>query len=352
MHSFLLWSFLVIFSSLYADPKGSEGKTLLLPVAPREQIERALMQNRRSALWSEDFSKALNAAQKNGRPLLLAFMGSGWCPWTEKLDREILSEPAFLDLGKNQMNLVWLNCPSQRSATSPQVQELKTRYGVDELPTLVVISPSQEEMFRLGYLPLTPGEFAAHLETMIADYRQIQAKIDGQDLSNLPLDELETLYVKARELNNSRYLNNLMQQGLSKDIGTFFLLEKYTELLKNGNKPEAELLREKIIERDPKNLKGSQLRLAILDFQTKAQNLKKKANPRTAVKPLLEYLQKFGAKDKENVWKVEMMMAKFLFTKNEVKEALQHANASYNSAPEINKAEIAETIDYLKTYLK
>jgi protein disulfide-isomerase len=279
-------------------------------------------------------------------------MGSGWCPWTEKLDKEILSESGFLNIVTSQVNLVWLNCPSQKNATTSQVQELKSRYEVDELPTLVVISPSQEEMFRLGYLPMSPSEYAHHLESMITDYQEIHGKVDNHNLSDLPVEELEPLYLKARDLKCRRYADSLMQVGVEKDKSTFFLLEKYAEHLASGNKQEAEPLREKILERDPKNLKGSQLRLAILDFQIKAQNLKKKANPRSAVKPLLEYLKKFGEKDKENVWKVEMMMAQFLFTKNEVSEALQHANASYTSAPDSHKLEIAETIDYLKTYVK
>jgi thioredoxin-related protein len=353
---FLLPSlFLLTFAHAGPNPMGSEGKTLLLPEAPRQQIERTLLQQKRSAQWSEDYIQTLTKAQENGKPLVLAFMGAGWCPWSEKLEKEILSDPAFLDPLKGEVNLVWLNCPSSKGNTTLRVQELKSLYQINELPTIVVITPMQEEMFRIGYLPLTPADYATRLQKMIADYNEVNGNVDGQggyqELSSLGLEDLQRLYVKARELKASRYVDRLMALGLEKDKGTFFLLEKYADLLESGNKAEAEVFKEKIIDRDPKNLKGSQLRLAILDFQVKSHHQKKKSI-KSAVKPLADYLTKFGEKDKENAWRVEMMMAQYLFTKNEVEEALKHANASFTKAPEEQKAEIAQTVDYLKTYVK
>ncbi|MBI2742565.1 MAG: thioredoxin family protein [Chlamydiales bacterium] len=347
---FLLSSLLLLTSAQISSQMGSEGKTLLLPVTPREQIEQVLLQQKKSSIWSEDYSASLTKAQENGKPLLLAFMGSGWCPWTDKIDKEILSDPDFINPLKDQLNFVWLNIPFNKNATAVQVQELKSIYGVKELPTLIVITPNQEEMFRIGYLPLTPAEFAARIEKMIADYEELSGKVDGQELSLLGAEELQPLYLKARELNCNRYTDSLMAMGLKKDQGTFFLLERYAELQESGDREERESIREKITERDPKNLSGSQLRLAILDFQVKSHNFKKKNQTKSAVKPLVQYLKKFGEKDKENTWKVEMMIAQYLFTKNEISEALTHANASYSSAPETQKPEIAETISYLETY--
>lgn len=353
MHRLFLLLTLLFAQVTYAAPQqmGSEGKTLLLPVAPREQIERTIQQQKRSLLWGEDYVQTLTKAQENGRPVLLAFMGTGWCPWTEKLDKEILSDSPFMNALKEKVNFVWLNCPSNKGNTSVQVQELKALYGIEELPTIVMITPMQEEMFRIGYLPLSPQEYAAQIEKMMKDYNELNGTVDGQyqELSSLSLEQIQTLYQKACDLKSTRYREALMSLGLEKDAGTFFLLEKYTQLLESGNKDEAESYREKILERDPKNLKGSQLRLAILDFQIKSHHLKKKSS-KSVLKPLVEYLAKFGEKDKENAWRVEMMAAQYLFTKNEITEALKHASAACLSAPDVHKPEIAQTVDYLKTY--
>jgi len=349
---FLLFSIATqLFSSESA--LGIEGKTLLVPnIDPRDELERVLVQQRKSGVWSEDYPKTLKLAQTNQKPILLAFVGIGWCPWSERLAKEILNEPDFLNPLKDQVNFVWFSCPQESSKGNKEFQRLKEKYAVQVYPTLVLISPSQEEMFSVGYLPYTPEEFAEKFQEMIRDYNEISSKIDTGDLKLINSDELERLFTKARDLKCVQHTEKLMQVGLECDKGTFFLLEKYAELLEKGSKKEAAPIREKIIGRDPKNLKGSQLRLAILDFEMRAQKLKRKESPLSAVKPLLEYIYKFGERDKENLWKIQMMMAQFLFTKNEVKEALGLANASYQSAPEEFKSEVAHTIDYLKSYVR
>lgn len=340
-----LFAALFLASGLSAED--AAGKALLLPTAPRDEIARTLFQQRRSSAWSENYGEALTSAKTSGKVLLLAFMGAGWCPWSEKLEREILSDPAFLEPLREELQFVWLTCPEENKKCSPELQGLKTRYGVEEFPTLVLVTPYQEEMFKVGYLPLAPKEFASRLKQMVGDYRELFGRVENE--TPLTLEELEALYIKARDLKSAHYKEKLMKAGLAKDSGTFFLLEKYGELVDAGKKQEAADLREQIIDRDPKNLKGSQLRLAIFDFQTRALRLKRKDSPFTVVKPLVEYVEKFGEKDKENLWKVQMMMAQYLFAKNEVKEALSQAEASYQSAPEASKKEIAETINYLQS---
>lgn len=353
MRQLLLFIFIFSMSCICAEEPsiGAEGKTLLLPISPREEIARTLFQHRRSSAWNENFGEALVDAQSNGKVLLLAFMGAGWCPWSEKLEREILSEPAFVEPLRGDVQFVWLACPEEPKRYGTELKQLKEKYGVDEFPTLVLITPQQEEMFKVGYLPLSPKEFAARLKQMVGDFKELFGRLE-KDEAPMSLEELESLYIKARDLKSAHYKEKLMQEGLKRDKDTFFLLEKYAELMEAGNKKEAAPLREKIIDRDPKNLKGSQLRLAIFDFQTRATRLKRKDDPFAVMKPLVAYIEKFGKKDKDNLWKVQMMMAQYLFTKNEVKEALEHASASYQSAPEESRKEIAETIDYLKTYVR
>jgi thioredoxin-related protein len=345
----VLFLFSVACSFLCAEVPPMEN-TLLVPALPSHQMQRTMLQQRRSPLWNENYDQATRTAQKTGKPLILAFMGAGWCPWSEKFEKEILSEAGFLDTLKDKVALVWVTCSQDGSRSTPEVRALKEKYAVEQYPTLVVVSAYQEEMFRVGYLPLSAKEFASRLDQMIQDYQELWGKIENPEAAPIAAEDLESLYQKACSLSSNKYKEKLMSLGLQKDRGTFFLLEKYGKLLENGKKNEAEPIKNKIIERDPKNLKGSLLRLAILEFQTRVTRLKRKDSPITAVKPLLEYLRKFGEKDKENRWKLEMMMAQYLFTKNEIAEALHHAKASYDSAPDASKSEVAQTIDLLKSY--
>ncbi len=338
--------FCLVAVSAHAD---FDNKNLLLPTAP---IERTSLKQKKSPLWMENYTDALAQAQQSGKSLLLAFMGAGWCPWSEKFEREILNEGEFLETLKDEVYFVWIACPQEPGRTDPQTQALKTQYGIEEYPTLLLVKPSEEEMFRVGYLPLSPKDFAYRLDRMLQDYREIWGTLESKEATVLAFEQLQDLYLKARDLKTEKFQEAIMAMGLEKDKGTYFLLEKYKDLTALGKKKEAEPVREKIVGRDPKNLKGAQRALAILDFQRRAASFKKKDNLKSVLKPLLEYLRAFGEKDKENRWKIEMMVVQYLFTKNAIEEALAFAQDSLKTAPDASKAQIAETINYLKTYKK
>ena len=74
---------------------------------------------------------------------------------------------------------------------------------------------------------------------------------------------------------------------------------------------------------------------------------KKKKQVFRAISPLLGYIHEFGKEDRENLWKVEMMVTQFLLAQNEREMALEHARASLNAAPDAVKGEIEVIIDYL-----
>lgn len=45
--------------------------------------------------WFDDFSKAQARAQEKNSPLLIAFLGPNWCPWSDKLEEEVLTSNTF-----------------------------------------------------------------------------------------------------------------------------------------------------------------------------------------------------------------------------------------------------------------
>ena len=316
--------------------------------------ETYLQKTKRQFYWTENYTKAAKISKEKQKFLLLAFVGSDWCPWSQKLENEVLTQPNFAKPLKDDFILVWIDFP-ENSVTPSDRQEtnqyLKEKFQVKEVPTLVVLDEMGEQVSSLGYLTLEADAFAMHIRDLITEYKDMRGVLETSDLSAISQQELQSLYHKAKHLGCQKHLEEIMQAGLKKDNDTFFLLEHYENLLEMGKIKDSQVLelRKKIAARDPKNIKGTHLKLAMLEFQKNSNNPKKRDRSNAAIEPLVEYIKEFGKKDQDNLWRIEMMIAQYFFSKGIVEKALKYANASYESAPDSAKAEIALSIDYLKT---
>lgn len=303
-------------------------------------------------LWMEDYAKACKIAQDEGKPLLLAFVGSDWCPWSQKLAREILGSSVFLDAIKENTVLVWVDFPeyvSLSEGTKSQNMALKNSFDVQELPTLVLANPTGKEIAKFGYVPLAPQEMAEQLNTALASYAQLKNEMSSSRFANMAIEEVELLYKKAVDLGREEEKKALLAAGLKADKGVFFLMRQYEQLLEHAKikDPQVQRLRRQIMQKDPGNHKEAHLELAIVEFQALSKNLKSKDNPEKAVVPLIEYVRNFGVKDMKNNWRVEMMIAQFFYSKNRLQEAVAHAKNSYEFAPEECRVEVGQTLDFL-----
>ncbi len=302
--------------------------------------------------WADDYAKAMKMSQATGKPLLIAFTGADWCPWSMRMDEDILSKPVFSTTLREEMLFVRIDFPERDVLPiekKTQYFGLKKRYGIHELPTLVLVDPSGDEIVKIGYVPAEAGEVAAHLKNALADYRQLKSVVSMSKLLEMRGNEIRDLYKKADKLSITPMRQQLLEAGLKSDQDAFFLMEQYENLLVTHSlqDPEVQHLRKKIVARDPVGSQGIQLKLATAEFNTLARTLKKKEDPERAIMPLLTYLQKFGQQDHDNRWRVEMMIAQFLFSKNKLAEATQHAKISYDQAPDEYRSDIGQSLDYL-----
>lgn len=117
------------------------------------------------AEWGTDYAKALAAAEKSGRPILVNFTGSDWCGFCIRLKDEVLTKPEFTAWAADKLVLLELDFPrnkEQSAAEREQNAELKKKYAVRGYPTLVVLGADGQEIDRfVGY---APGSSAAHLQ--------------------------------------------------------------------------------------------------------------------------------------------------------------------------------------------
>lgn len=304
-----------------------------------------------SQVWSEDYAKALKMSQATGKPLLLAFVGSEWCPWSQKLIRDILGKSEFLTELQQQMIFVWVDFPDESKTVIESLQKnegLKNLFGVQELPSLVLVDPSGDEIGKFGYVPVSPKEMAAQLKMALVDYKHLKEIVGSPKLISLKTEELEKLYRKASQLGRETEKKSVLEVGL-KNEGAFFLLKQYEQMIATQKlkDPSVQKMRRRIMSKDPSNRDGTHLQLAMTEFQALSKTLKKKDNPEKAIGPLMEYLKTFGSKDLDNCWRVEMTIAQFLFSKNRLQEALSHAKNSYEIAPNEYKSEVAQSLEYL-----
>lgn len=301
--------------------------------------------------WMDNFDAAAAAAKSQKKPLLLFFTGSDWCPWCKKINNEVFLDKEFAKEVGGDFIFVLIDFPSkgrQSAELINQNQLLKTNYDVQGFPTIILLDPNLGLISRLGYLPIGGKNYADHLRKIIDQFTALQQEFEGTPTAKT----LEELYYISKELGCPYWEEKIFQRGLKTDPGPFFLLERYCKLVDEGkiDSEEAREIRMEIESRDPRNLKGSLFRLAILEFQ--ARSAEDGLDPELAVAPLLKYLEHYGRKDKENGWRVEMMIAQFLFTRGLPQKALKHARACFKIAPDAVRKDISDSIAYIRNYLK
>ena len=173
-------------------------------------------------------------------PYVLVFVGEGWCPWSDLFLKEVLLRPQFKEAYQEEMSFVKVSFAERREASAPSSLELREKYHVEELPSLVLVDAFGEEVTKMGYLPLPAERLAASVQNAFAHYKEIKAA-EQKGFIHLPSTELKQLYHKAQGLKSKAWIQELLQTGLKVDRGTFFLMEQYLALLPKGKKGREEL---------------------------------------------------------------------------------------------------------------
>jgi hypothetical protein len=293
-----------------------------------------------SFVYCQDDDKILQTAKEKNRPIVALFLNSQECPWSLKLQTEVVETPLFREKIDAEAAL-WL-APTKD-------QTLLQKYRVQNYPQILLLDPQGKEFARLDYLPLDAEGYAAEICSLIDDFNEVCIALD-QNTSAFEEGKWQELLQKAKKLSVPYFSQVMLDRGVQLEKGNFFHLEKLAFLLEKHKlkHPQVIKLKKQLLERDPKNLQGAHSKVAVLEFQKIASRLKPGQPHEKALSPLLEYVEKFGKKDPD-LWKIEMVIADFLFTKNDRALALEYAEAAMALAPDADKLKIAETIAYMET---
>ncbi|MFC2049112.1 thioredoxin family protein [Chlamydiota bacterium] len=297
--------------------------------------------------WHTDYPHVRTLSQQENKPALLFFNGSDWSGEAMWMKREVLSSTSFAEKAANRFVCMEVDFPEHSilsAKESSQNKELKERFHIHETPTLLLLDPQERVIAQIGYLPESGDKFAGDLLKLL---EQDATLLKG--LANLGQDPavLMNLYQIAQELDRESAQEQILEAGLKSD-DPFFFLEKYRMLVERG---ESQLdytvaLRAKLASLDPENDQGVHFTLALIDFQDLSQ---KNRSPEEAVQPLAAYLDRFGEKDQQNLWRLEMMIAQHYMDADCKEKALQHAEKALQAAPDKMHDEIAHSLDYIRS---
>jgi protein disulfide-isomerase len=300
------------------------------------QLESAESSNR--ITWLTSYDAGVAASKASSKPLLILFTGSDWCTWCIKLEEEVLNTEGFVETARDKFVFLKLDFPLNTTLPSDVVAQnkaLQKKFDVTGFPTIIILNSQQQQIGTTGYRPGGGKQYALHLLKIVDDHLTYTQKV--QNLHNQPLagTELKHLYEHAVECRCDADAKQICLLGAESDQKTFFLLEQYRQMAEEGalHSRQALDIRNQLIASDPHNVKMTYYQVAIIDFEASCKEGRAASTPETAISSLVEYIDKFGDKDKENVWRLEMLISQVYFDQNYLSEALRYAQASYQAAP-------------------
>ncbi|MEE2643142.1 MAG: thioredoxin family protein [Planctomycetota bacterium] len=136
----------------------------LTPIGRRGESDEAGKQG----YWFIDAEKAMTAARKENRSLIINFTGSDWCGWCIKLEGEVFSRREFSREALKEFVFLKLDFPSDKSKQSTaeieQNEKWKSRFGVSGFPSIYICDTTGRPFAKTGYQAGGPLKYLAHVK--------------------------------------------------------------------------------------------------------------------------------------------------------------------------------------------
>lgn len=292
-------------------------------------------------------------AKGRNLPVLLLFLGKSWCPWSEKMESEVFRNPSFVEglQGKCLVARIQMPAKIDSEPASVQMQDLMKEFAVQESPTIFLLSSQGHIIKKEGFSPLPAKELSIYWHQCFLAYDQIDSCLE--DISKIWSEkDLQIFYIQAKHLRLETLQAKILQRALAYAKEPFFYVEQYEKLSLQKKPKSADrlALRKKILQLDPHNNHLSQLHIAMIDFAEKQLHRKKKGKAHDIAAPLIDYIDRHGKNDTENIGRIEMMLAQFFLSKGEyiaAKEYAQRAHARGGAAEA--QLEISQMLTYMQS---
>jgi protein disulfide-isomerase len=321
-------------------------------------LEAASSSQTSSIAWITDYEQAVKLGKQTSKPLFLFFTGSDWCGWCNKLEKEVLEAQDFVQAISDKLIFVKLDYPMRVQLdpeTTNQNERLQEKFSVKSFPTIVILNFDQQPIGMAGYRTGGGKQYAQHVLKMVNDYSAYKQQMQRLGVYHFSGKDLKRLYQKARELGLEADSNLLIRKGMSSDQANFFLTERYRHLVHAGQMRDKEtlLLKRKLLDSDPGNEYLTHYQVAIIDFEAYSDEAQKNSSSADmVVEPLLIYIEKHGHNDRENLWRLNMIISQVYLDHNRFTDALRYAQDSYSAAPSIIQPEISSAIKNIQSQIK
>ncbi|VHO03883.1 hypothetical protein [Candidatus Rhabdochlamydia sp. T3358] len=279
--------------------------------------------------WVFEENKALILSSERNLPILAVFLAEEGCCWSDQLKTELLKKPEFIKELSQEM-ILW-------QVFLKQKKEIRDKYQVQEYPLILLLDPKGREFARLNFIPLDHNLLKELLSSLIDDFSTICSLIDA----DFEEEEWQRMYQKASRLSPSYFKEEILREGLKKEKGCFFHLEKYAQLLqeKGSDHPYVLKFKKKILRKDKTHQLGANAHLASIEFHDRDR--KGRSFDKT-IEPLLEYLHKAAFAEPQYCWEIELLLGQFLWKKNRLEKAREYLLLAYEHAPGPFKLQLQE----------
>lgn len=127
--------------------------------------------------WLTDWEAAKARSKAENKPIFLYLTGSDWCGWCIKLEKEVISQKAFMDFAARNFVLMQADFPKKKeqpAALKKQNKALEKEYLNGGYPTIYLVDAEGKKLSE------DLGELEGGTDGYIAKLKELLAKIHKQ----------------------------------------------------------------------------------------------------------------------------------------------------------------------------
>jgi protein disulfide-isomerase len=124
--------------------------------------------------WTTDLEVAKTRAKAENKPIFLYFTGSDWCAECVRMEKEILTKPAFMDYAEEHLVLLEVDFPKKPETMGKQSAELKAQnkvldkqFKIEGYPTVILADADLKVLAETEFRAGGPEAYVAHLKELL-----------------------------------------------------------------------------------------------------------------------------------------------------------------------------------------
>lgn len=126
--------------------------------------------------WTDNWEAAKTRSKEEKKPILIYLTGSDWCGWCKKLEKEVISQKAFMDFAKDHFVLMEADYPKKKEQSAElkkQNAELEKKYLNGGYPTMWVLDAEGNKLSDdLGELKGGVDGYIAKLKELLEKHKK------------------------------------------------------------------------------------------------------------------------------------------------------------------------------------